>query len=74
MQEMPIEQTTEEGFKTSEEGLKFDMIIYATGFDAGTGSFDPIDVRGLSGRKLKQVWKGRPKKYLGLTVKDFPNM
>ena len=35
---------------------KFDSIIYATGFDAITGSFDRIDIRGLRGTKLKEQW------------------
>jgi cation diffusion facilitator CzcD-associated flavoprotein CzcO len=53
---------------------EFDIIIYATGFDAITGSFDEIDFRGADGALLKDKWKGGPKTYLGLMVDDFPNM
>lgn len=32
--ETPIEQVTSSGLKTSQEEFNFDMLIYATGFDA----------------------------------------
>ena len=47
--ETPIERITPEGIKTSEREYEFDIIIYATGFDAITGSFDKIDFRGVNG-------------------------
>ena len=44
---------------------EFDIIIFATGFDAITGSFDKIDIRGADGARLKDDWKGGPETYLG---------
>ena len=44
------------------------MIIYATGFDAITGSFDRIDIRGVGGEKLKDKWRDGPQTYLGIMV------
>ncbi len=44
------------------------MIVYATGFDAITGSFDRIDVRGEGGRTLKDKWKAGPKTFVGVMV------
>ena len=44
--ETPIERITPNGIKTSDAEYEFDIIIYATGFDAITGSFDRIDIRG----------------------------
>ncbi len=72
--ETPIERITPGGIKTSDAEYEFDMIIYATGFDAITGAFDRIDIRGAGGLKLKDKWKGGPKTYLGVLVEDFPNM
>jgi cation diffusion facilitator CzcD-associated flavoprotein CzcO len=72
--ETPIERITPKGIKTSAKEYAFDIIIYATGFDAITGSFDKIDFRGVDGIKLKDVWKGGPQTYLGLMVHRFPNM
>ncbi len=72
--ETPIERITETGIKTSTAAFDFDMIIYATGFDAITGSFDRIDIRGTNGQKLKDRWKFGPETYLGVMVDGFPNM
>ena len=72
--ETPIERITPKGIRTSEKEFEFDIIIYATGFDAITGSFDKIDLRGAGGVKLKDVWKRGPETYLGLMVHGFPNM
>jgi cation diffusion facilitator CzcD-associated flavoprotein CzcO len=72
--ETPIERITPEGIKTSDAEYGFDIIIYATGFDAITGSFDRIDFRGVDGRTLKDAWAGGPRTYLGVMVEGFPNM
>src|SRR4029450_7039393 len=72
--ETPIERITPAGIKTSEKEYAFDIIIYATGFDAITGSFDKIDFRGAGGARLKDKWKGGPETYLGIMVHEFPNM
>ncbi len=72
--ETPIERITPEGIKTSTRAYEFDIIIYATGFDAITGSFDKIDFRGVNGARLKDKWKRGPQTYLGLMVDGFPNM
>ncbi len=72
--ETPIERITPEGIKTSDKEYEFDIIIYATGFDAITGSFDKIDFRGAGGARLKDKWKSGPETYLGIMVHEFPNM
>jgi cation diffusion facilitator CzcD-associated flavoprotein CzcO len=74
MLETPIERITPKGLETNDRSFEFDIIIYATGFDAITGSFDRIDIQGADGIKLKDKWKGGPTTYLGMMVKDFPNM
>lgn len=52
----------------------FDVIILATGFQAGN-LLSPIDIRGKSGTALREVWStDNPKAYLGITVPDYPNM
>jgi cation diffusion facilitator CzcD-associated flavoprotein CzcO len=74
IKETPIERITPRGIKTNEKEFEFDIIIYATGFDAITGSFDRIDIRGLDGLRLKDKWKGGPQTFLGVQVEGFPNM
>lgn len=70
----PISHITAQGIRTANGDLPFDMIIYATGFDAIIGSFDRIDIRGRGGTALKEKWSEGPQTYLGLGVHDFPNM
>jgi cation diffusion facilitator CzcD-associated flavoprotein CzcO len=72
--ETPIERITATGIETSDADYEFDIIIYATGFDAITGSFDRIDIRGVDGLRLKDKWKNGPQTYLGVLVEGFPNM
>ena len=70
----PIERITRTGLTTSDRELEFDVIVYATGFDAITGSFDRIDIRGQGGQRLKDKWTGGPSTFLGVMVDGFPNM
>jgi hypothetical protein len=72
--ETPIERITPAGIKTSDAEYRFDIIVYATGFDAVTGSFDRIDITGVDGLRLKDRWKSGPETYLGVMVENFPNM
>jgi len=72
--ETPIERITPTGIKTSDREYEFDIIIYATGFDAITGAFDRIDIRGVDGVSLKEKWQDGPQTFLGILVDGFPNM
>jgi cation diffusion facilitator CzcD-associated flavoprotein CzcO len=74
IKETPIERITPRGIKTSEKEYEFDILIYATGFDAITGSFDKIDFHGAGGARLKDKWKSGPETYLGIMVHEFPNL
>ena len=70
----PIEAVTATGIRTSDTEREFDVIIYATGFDAVTGAFDRIDIRGRDDVALRDVWASGPRTYLGIQVGGFPNM
>ena len=72
--ETPIERITSTGIRTTERDHDFDIIVYATGFDAITGSFDRIDIRGVGGEKLQDKWAEGPITYLGMKISGFPNM
>ena len=73
LNETPITAITPDGIRTSDGDLPFDMIIYATGFDAITGAFDRIDIRGVGGVSLKAKWQDGPVTFLGILVDGFPN-
>jgi cation diffusion facilitator CzcD-associated flavoprotein CzcO len=70
--ENPIQCIHEKGIKTKNKDFELDVIIYATGFDAVTGSFTAVDVRGIGGHKLTDEWANGIQTYLGLTVHGFP--
>jgi cation diffusion facilitator CzcD-associated flavoprotein CzcO len=70
----PLERITPKGIKTSDKEYEFDVIIYATGFDAITGSLTRIDIRGEGGQSLKDKWADGMRTYLQLQVAGFPNL
>jgi cation diffusion facilitator CzcD-associated flavoprotein CzcO len=72
--EDPIDHITETGIRTSERDFDFDIIVYATGFDAITGAYDHIDIQGVGGETLRKKWYDGPSTYLGMFVHGFPNM
>ena len=55
--ETPIERITPAGIQDHDGRTPFDIIIYATGFDAITGAFDRIDITGIDGARLKDRWR-----------------
>jgi cation diffusion facilitator CzcD-associated flavoprotein CzcO len=72
--ETPIERITPKGIQVDGKEYELDLIIYATGFDAVTGAFKHIDIRGKGGQKLLDKWEDGPKNYLGMQPAGFPNM
>ncbi|MDD2127510.1 2-oxo-Delta(3)-4,5,5-trimethylcyclopentenylacetyl-CoA monooxygenase [Pseudomonas monteilii] len=73
IREAPIQEVTPEGIKTADAAYDLDVIIYATGFDAVTGSLDRIDIRGKDNVRLIDAWAEGPSTYLGLQARGFPN-
>lgn len=69
-----IERITTKGILRDGTEHEFDSIVYATGFDAFTGSYFRIDIRGRCEVELKEHWNAGPRTYLGLSVAGFPNM
>jgi cation diffusion facilitator CzcD-associated flavoprotein CzcO len=74
LRESPIERITPKGVKTSDAEYEFDVIVYATGFDAVTGPLTRIDIRGEGGLALKDKWADGPRTYLGIQSVGFPNL
>ncbi len=72
--ETPILRVTRDGILTTDREFEFDLIIYATGFNAVVGSFNKIDIRGVNQRSLKDQWKEELATFLGMLVNGFPNM
>ena len=71
----PIECVTPNGLQLR-DGTEhaFDVLIFATGFDAGTGALTRIDIRGRGGRSLKEDWGREIRSTMGLQVHGYPNL
>ncbi len=70
----PIETITPDGLRTRAAAYALDSIVFATGFDAMTGTLLNIDIRGRAGYTLKQKWAEGPRTYLGIAIAGFPNL
>ena len=72
----PIERITEKGVKLQGQDAEyeFDVIIYATGFDAISGPLTRINIRGEGGQTFKDKWADGPRSYLGLQTAGFPKL
>jgi cation diffusion facilitator CzcD-associated flavoprotein CzcO len=74
LKKTPLEEVTERGVRTAEREYEVDDLVFATGFDAMTGSLAAIDIRGRGGRRLGDKWADGPVSHLGLQVAGFPNL
>ncbi len=74
VKETPIEEITATGVRTGEGEHELDALVFATGFDAMTGPYNKIDIRGRGGRRLREKWAEGPRTYLGIMSADYPNM
>ena len=70
----PIQRLVADGIIVDDQLYPFDSIIFATGFDAMTGSIFNVDIKGRDGLALKEKWNAGPKTYLGLMSASFPNL
>ncbi|MEM8923082.1 MAG: NAD(P)/FAD-dependent oxidoreductase [Actinomycetota bacterium] len=70
----PIERFTATGIQTTDAHHELDLIVYATGFDAITGAYDRVDIRGVDGVALADRWRDGPSTYLGVLANGFPNL
>ncbi len=70
----PITEITPHGIRTVDKEHPVDVIVFATGFDAMTGSQVAIDIVGKGGFTLKEKWAHGPSNHLGLLAAGFPNL
>jgi cyclohexanone monooxygenase len=70
----PIEEITPRGVRTGAGEYDVDAIVYATGFDAMTGTLFGMGITGRDGLRLRDKWADGPRTFLGLTTHGFPNL
>jgi cation diffusion facilitator CzcD-associated flavoprotein CzcO len=69
----PILRVTETGIETAAGERELDVIVWATGFDFGTGALARMGIRGRDGVALNDAWVDGPSTYLGIQTAGFPN-
>ena len=74
LRDEPIVEMTKSGIVTSEREYEFDIVVFATGFDAVTGGLTSIDIADTDGNTLGERWSDGVKTHLGLATSKFPNM
>lgn len=71
----PITCITPTGIRlTDGQEYELDIIILATGFDAGTGALTRMDIRGRDGRSLTEEWGQDIRTTMGLQIHGYPNL
>lgn len=56
------------------ERYELDMLILATGFDAGDGNYMRMKLEGVDGVSIQDQWKQGATNYLGIMNANFPNL
>jgi cyclohexanone monooxygenase len=74
VREAPIERITPKGVKTRDAEYELDVIIFATGYDAVTGSLTGINIRGEDGQSIKDKYAEGIRTYMGVQSAGFPNL
>ena len=74
LKQTPIVRVTATGLETADGGREFDTIVWATGFDFGTGALRRMGIRGRNGLALEDYWADGPKTFLGVQASGFPNL
>jgi cation diffusion facilitator CzcD-associated flavoprotein CzcO len=69
----PIVRITEQGIETVDGVRELDVIVWATGFDFGTGALNRMGIRGRDGVALEEHWVDGPTTFLGVQTAGFPN-
>jgi cation diffusion facilitator CzcD-associated flavoprotein CzcO len=70
----PMVRVTETGIETTDGLREFDIIVWATGFDFGTGALSRMGVVGRDGLALNEHWADGPTTFMGLQTRGFPNL
>jgi cation diffusion facilitator CzcD-associated flavoprotein CzcO len=74
VKETPIVRVTPNGIETTEGERELDVIVWATGFDFGTGALLRMGIRGRDGVPLEQHWADGPRTFLGVQTSGFPSL
>lgn len=71
----PIKRITESGIELADGAFyECDIIIMATGFDAGSGALTRMNIYGRGERSLTEQWNEEIRTAFGLAIHGYPNL
>ncbi len=73
LRQTPIVRMTARGIETTDGEREHDIVVWATGFDFGTGALNRMGIRGRDGLALEDHWADGPTTFLGVQTTGFPN-
>lgn len=73
LKETPIVRVDATGIQTTEGHRDYDIIVYATGFDFGTGALTRMGIKGREGLDLSVDWEDGPSDFGGFSANRLPN-
>ncbi len=73
LQDTPMVRVSDTGIETTDAHREHDVIVWATGFDYGTGHLVRLGVTGVDGVSLADHWSDGPLTFLGVQSSGFPN-
>ena len=74
LREQGIDEITPKGVRVGDTEYELDSIVFATGFDAMTGSLKAMNVRGRNGLTFSEHWDDGARTHMGLMSAGFPNL
>ena len=74
LHQTPILRFTPDGIETADGVQELDIVVWATGFDFGTGALLRMGIHGRDGLALADHWAGGPSTFLGIQTTRFPNL
>ncbi|KAE8140577.1 hypothetical protein BDV38DRAFT_239922 [Aspergillus pseudotamarii] len=74
LKKAPILEFDETGVVTAEGHRDLDIVIFATGYDAVTGSLLDLGIEDRNQVSLSEKWKDGTATHLGLMIPDAPNL
>lgn len=73
LKETPIVRMNASGIETTDSHREYDIIVYATGFDFGTGALTRMGIKGRNGLDLSTDWEDGPSDFGGFAAHGLPN-
>ncbi len=74
LKQTPIVRMTESGIETADGVRELDIVVWATGFDFGTGALMRMGIRGRDGLALEDHWADGPTTFLGVQTTGLPEL